>query len=507
MNYKIQFCVLCIFLASCFTDPERNNPSDPKSSSFIPNTVTGVTASDGEYSDGVLISWDYISGAVSYSVFRYVDGEQEDVGSTTDNSLMDESCTNLITYEYYVVPVFEDGNGGEFGEPDTGYRYDLSPPQTVTTTLGKDANCVDVSFERIDGAGTYALYRSESEDGEFVQVALSECPDGVISDATLTDTQNGTIFYYKVAAYDCDHDRIGDLSESVEGLALARIALSCNDIQMELHHIPGGTFVMGDDQVAKPMHAVTVSDFYIGQTEVTYAFWKSVLAFATTNGYTDYTFDDDDDSFINGLCGTLDSGDTTQPVVCLTWYDAIKFCNLLTEIELGEDECVYVVTSSGDPLKSNTGNVNITVNRDRDGYRLPTEAEWEYACRSWTTSSYYWGDEYTKSAITPYAWFAYNSYGQTKPVSGKLPNDFYLFDMNGNVWEWCTEDYVEYTTSSTIVVDPPESIDEDDDRVIRGGSNVSSPVSLLSATRSSMAVNKMSSDLGFRIAKNVSEEE
>jgi len=100
----------------------------------------------------------------------------------------------------------------------------------------------------------------------------------------------------------------------------------------------------------------------------------------------------------------------THPVVCVSWNDAVAYCKWLSQ---------------------KTG----------ESYRLPTEAEWEYACRAGTTTMWSFGDD--EKELEKYAWYGENSEGKTHPVGEKLPNPWGLHDMHGNVWEWCEDDWVD----------------------------------------------------------------
>jgi formylglycine-generating enzyme required for sulfatase activity len=111
-----------------------------------------------------------------------------------------------------------------------------------------------------------------------------------------------------------------------------------------------------------------------------------------------------------------------NPVETVRWEDAVGFCRNLSEL----------------PAEKAAGRV----------YRLPTEAEWEYACRAGTTTNYSFG--YNDSDLGLYAWYAVNSGGRTHPVGGKKPNSWGLYDMHGNVWEWCQDRFAPYPSGVNI---------------------------------------------------------
>lgn len=132
-------------------------------------------------------------------------------------------------------------------------------------------------------------------------------------------------------------------------------------------------------------------------------------------------------------------------------------------------------------------------------FRLPSEAQWEYACRAGTTTRCYWGDDPSYTQIGNYAWYAYNSTSQTHPVGQKLPNAWGLYDMLGNVWEWCEDWYhSSYTgapTDGSAWVSPTSS-----NRVARGGGRVSIG-GCRSANRGGDHPSDASIELGFRLAR------
>lgn len=185
--------------------------------------------------------------------------------------------------------------------------------------------------------------------------------------------------------------------------------------------IPAGTFIMGSDSAvdygAQPPHQVTLSAFAIQETDVTQEQYQAVM--------------DTNPSYFN--TGT---GASLRPVESVTWYNAIQFCNGLSKLS-GLDTC-YTYTFTGDS--------NVTCDFTKNGYRLPTEAQWEYACRAGSTTEYWWGPD--TNGMGARAWSLLNISGTTHPVATKLANAYGLYDMIGNVWQWCNDWYGTYTAGA-----------------------------------------------------------
>lgn len=250
---------------------------------------------------------------------------------------------------------------------------------------------------------------------------------------------------------------------------------------LEMVSIPGGSFQMGDlsgdgDSDELPVHTVTLSPFSMAKYELTYEKWMEVKTWAESNGYT---FN------MPGDMGSEDYGgsqDETHPVTGIEWYDAVLWCNALSEKE-GLTPCYYTNASHTTVYRSGRTDIeNNWVDWNADGYRLPTEAEWEYACRADTTTKYSFGNSIDGNDAN------YQDSGDsydngTTPVGYYPANPWGLYDMHGNVWEWCWDWYDSDYYNSSPSTDPrgPSACSN---RVNRGGSWCADPVYLRSASRS-----------------------
>jgi len=236
----------------------------------------------------------------------------------------------------------------------------------------------------------------------------------------------------------------GSGSESAAPTAAAPAELTLDlggGVTMKLVLIRPGKFMMGEGEYR---HEVTISKpFYMGVTEVTQAQYEAVMG--------------KNPSYYKGA---------TNPVDQVSWDDATEFCKKLSE-------------------------------KIRQAVRLPTEAEWEYACRAGTQTAFSFGDD--PSALGDYAWWDGNSGATTHPVGQKRPNAWGLYDMHGNVWEWCADWFGEYPKGP--VTDPSGPATGSDIRVVRGGSwyDVGS-VSFRCACRFSYDPPDRSVSYGFRCA-------
>jgi formylglycine-generating enzyme required for sulfatase activity len=225
---------------------------------------------------------------------------------------------------------------------------------------------------------------------------------------------------------------------------------------LELVLIPAGKFMMGSPESDMnrnadegPQHEVTISrQFYVSKYQVTQAQYQAVM------GNNPSYFPDD----------------LRRPVECVSWYDAQEFCRKLGQM---------------------TGKI----------VRLPTEAEWEYACRAGTTTQFYTGDK--EEDLVAAAWFGYDkSDRKTHPVGLKKPNAWGLYDIHGNGWEWCQDYYgADYYKHSPQV--DPKGPETGEYRVLRGGSWHGSAAGCRSAVRRGINPNSHYFNGGFRIMVEV----
>jgi len=226
--------------------------------------------------------------------------------------------------------------------------------------------------------------------------------------------------------------------------------------------IPAGSFVMGATETEvnsqdneHPQHRVSVPAFLMGRYQVTQAQWRIVAAMPQIERELKL-----EPSYFKGY---------NLPVENISWLDVVEFCKRLS-VHTGRE------------------------------YRLPSEAEWEYACRAGTTTAYSFGDD--AAELENYAWYSKNSGIKTHAVEEKLPNAFGLYDMHGNVREWCEDNWHNnYTGAPT---DGRAWIDDNDDhsqanKLLRGGSWSNLARLCRSASRSSNDARNQYYNIGFRV--------
>lgn len=235
--------------------------------------------------------------------------------------------------------------------------------------------------------------------------------------------------------------------------------------------VPAGTFTMGSppdepgrnyDPFETQREVTLTRDYLMGRTEVTWAQWNEVRDWALQHGYTDLP------PGRNGLEG---DGSGTHPVTEVSWYDAVKWLNAWSEKD-GLSPCYRLKNDTPYRRVYRTGEAELVCDFNANGYRLPTEAEWERACRAGTTTAFYSGPlvHVGRDPLDPnldrIGWYAGNSGGNTHPVGLKEPNAYGLYDVSGNVAEWCWDRKSPHAEDSAIDPTGPAS---GSTRVAKGG--------------------------------------
>jgi len=266
--------------------------------------------------------------------------------------------------------------------------------------------------------------------------------------------------------------------------------------------IKGGTFMMGspEDEPERsenegPQHEVRLNPFYIGRYPVTQAQYFTVMGI--------------NPSIIKGSVNA-----NRLPVENVSWYDAIEFCNILSEKE--KLVPYYLInknmTDRDNYSAQDTVKWMVNINSSANGYRLPSEAQWEYACRAGTTTAFNWGiNQINTNQANFYGRFPlYNdspggAYPSTTTSVGRYPpNKWGLYDMHGNVFEWCWDwdsfdsNYYEYSPDLD-----PEGPYYGVNRVMRGGSWFNVGRELRSAYREGNTATDRRSTIGFRVVRNI----
>lgn len=262
---------------------------------------------------------------------------------------------------------------------------------------------------------------------------------------------------------------------------------------MKLIPAKDSSFTMGVSNGEYSQEVMFTYNFYMDSTEVTQKQYLELM-YKSTRPWTD----------TNGI------GDN-YPAYNVSWYAAMLYCNARSKAAGRDTVYSYI------KVKPNSGNPSqiriVDVNYKSNGFRLPTEAEWEYASRGGARTDFYWDQNYNTHPLTiadsnevdNYAVWRRNSYNKknnspdygTHEVALKKPNSFGLYDMSGNLSEWCSDGYASYSNSS--VVDPVNQVVHNSSRMIRGGSWKSSINSLSSGYRNSRPLPFGYNDTGFRL--------
>jgi formylglycine-generating enzyme required for sulfatase activity len=439
-----------------------------------PNTPTApiIEAGDGQ----ITVSWAAVPMVGDYEVYWGTastppDAPARTVSNTTTTVI--SGLTNGATYYVWVKAKNAAGTSGlslaASGTPlarlETSIIITLAP-QTDVDGPGQSAVIVRGASRDFQVTGSYPSYQWYL-DGS------------AISDATAASYTLNTAAML-LGAYELSVVVITDVGGRLSG----RCSISVEDLFVT---VPGATVIgSGDAGVFVSGRTVTVASFAIAKYETTYELWYEVRVWAEANGYT----------FANqGRNGY--EGTTNHPVTEVSWRDVIVWCNAYSE----KSGRVPVYTYQGAVIKSSldgTACDNAVMDKTKSGFRLPTEVEWEFAARGGDPSdTTNWNYIYAGSdTVGDVVWYEDNSGHTTHPVGTKAANSAGLYDMSGNVFEWCW-DWFEFDVISGST--PVDGATSGSGRVARGGSWFNDASYAVVSYRLSVDPDNASSDVGFRV--------
>ena len=361
---------------------------------------------------------------------------------------------------------------------------------------GNSVPVVDITgvSQRTDGSFMVDLFYDVIDaDGDVLTVSLQVSADngaswdtclqvwGAVGEGIVSGT--GKHIEWNAGA------EIPDLVANLEFKVLADDGYAQPPTPPNFIYVPGGTFTMGrtsgsGDPDELPTHSVTLNSFYIGKYEVTQAEYTEIMGSNPAHGY--------------GV-------GNNYPVYFVSWYSMLKYCNLRSMGE-GLTPC-YTISGSTNPTDwgtvptySNANWDSVICNWSANGYRLPTEAEWEYAARGGTnTPDYLYSGS---NDISEVAWYSLNSGGSTHPVGTKSPNGIGTYDMTGNVWAWCWDWHsISYYSSSPS--SNPTGPASGSGRVRRGGGWLDSAYNCRLSDRDGEGPHTIRDVNGFRLCRSV----
>ncbi len=288
--------------------------------------------------------------------------------------------------------------------------------------------------------------------------------DSVIESGKLTPN---TTYFWRIGV----KDLFGDSSESLGKFITAPPPPSPQGMVLILS--AGKDFQMGQsgfDSSETPIHTV----------HFTYCFWMDTVEVTQK-------------AFSAVMKTAFPAADSNKPVVDITWFDAALYCNARSKLD-ARDTVYQYESKEGEPGRKCILK-DVRMRTDVTGYRLPTEAEWEYACRIDSLTLFFWGNSY--AAAEEYAWTRENSGNRVHEVARKKPNRFGLYDIAGNVWEWCNDwfDAGYYSTAPHL---DPTGPQQGTEKAIRGGSWKNSLFFAQAGTRSKTPPQNSSNAIGFR---------
>ena len=438
--------LLLVMLSSCekTTKPDAQTVAKP---TFSPD--------GGSYEDAQIVS---ISSATSGATIRYTtDGNDPTSSSTAYSSPINISSSTTLKARAF--------KSGWTESSIASAAYTINATETVATPTFNPPG------------GLYA---------EAQLVTINSATSG----ATIRYTTNGNVPTSSSTAYSSpilvnstSTIKAKGFKDGLNPSSTSSVSYTIYTIPARMAFVPGGTFTMGDtrgegNENELPTHSVTLNPFFLGKYQVTQAEYAAVMGSNPASGGDDH------------------------PVYAVDWYSVMKYCNLRSMNE-GLTP-IYTINGSTNPAVWGTPGATWDAaisDWSANGYRLPTEAEWEYAARGATnTPDYLYSGSDDLNAV---GWYVDNnsSYG-SKPVGTKAPNGLGIYDMSGNIWEWCW-DWADWTYYSSSPSNNPKGPVTGSRRVLRGGEWGSSASLCRITNRHLNYPSGISNGVGFRICRSV----
>lgn len=453
MKHTLIIFTLALCTLSCNKEFELNNPLDPDAEIDKPTDVQ-VLALD-EIS--AILSWKF-STKYPHLFKQYIQVSADGLNFTTKDSV-DANTTSINIFGPYFVEqkyffrIIVQSQSGKFSYSTSDAKSIFFPPPTNLQITSMSTTQVNLSWS--DNSTFETGFEIQQSSNNITYSEVKTVGANITSTTVAGSFEFATTHYFRIRA------------KSQYNVSLYSNTPSYNIAAFEamLIFVEGGTFTMGSPQNVGgsdeyPPHSVTLSDFYIGKFEVTQKRWREVVQWKQGSSISPLN---PNPSYFNG---------DSLPVEQVSWNDIQTWLEYLNERD--------GLTNS--PNK----------------YRLPTEAEWEYVARggkNWSNNFTYSGS----NTIENVAWYSSNSGSSTKTVGTKSPNQLGIYDMSGNVWEWCNDWYGAYSSSSQTNPTGPSTGSY---RVLRGGSWYFSEYFCRVAVRYNITQDIWYNYYGFRYASN-----